>query len=247
MENSLTTSSPAAASGRGGPLPYVIGALAVVLVMLILIGVSVWERWQRERERAELSVQSSAALLAANVSNTFDSVDSLLLTVVALYKEIYLEKSAAKIDFDEYLTTRAKFFPAASEIRVADHEGIIRFGTGNVGSVSIADRDYFVRARSGERGLMVEGPLMSRTTGKWVLILSRRIESSDGRFAGVALALVFTEYLEKQFSQAAAGGSAVINLRTLGLSEPQACMQVLAALERLHAYIETSGKYAVAG
>ena len=219
MENSLTTSSPAAASGRGGPLPYVIGALAVVLVMLILIGVSVWERWQRERERAELSVQSSAALLAANVSNTFDSVDSLLLTVVALYKEIYLEKSAAKIDFDEYLTTRAKFFPAASEIRVADHEGIIRFGTGNVGSVSIADRDYFVRARSGERGLMVEGPLMSRTTGKWVLILSRRIESSDGRFAGVALALVFTEYLEKQFSQAAAGGSAVINLRTLGLAQ----------------------------
>ncbi|WP_151038938.1 MULTISPECIES: hypothetical protein [Bacteria] len=37
------------------------------------------------------------------------------------------------------------------------------------------------------------------------------------------------------------------NLRTLGLSEPQARMQVLAALERLHAYIETSGKYAVAG
>jgi len=36
-------------------------------------------------------------------------------------------------------------------------------------------------------------------------------------------------------------------LRSAGLSEPQARMQVLAALERLHAYIETSGKYQVAG
>ncbi|NOV24162.1 hypothetical protein E5S69_11630 [Cupriavidus necator] len=36
-------------------------------------------------------------------------------------------------------------------------------------------------------------------------------------------------------------------LRSAGLSEPQARMQVLAALERLHAYIETTGKYSVAG
>lgn len=36
-------------------------------------------------------------------------------------------------------------------------------------------------------------------------------------------------------------------LRSAGLSETQARMQVLAALERLHAYIETSGKYQVAG
>jgi hypothetical protein len=33
------------------------------------------------------------------------------------------------------------------------------------------------------------------------------------------------------------------NLAALGLSGQQARLQVLAALQRLHAYIETSGKY----
>ena len=36
------------------------------------------------------------------------------------------------------------------------------------------------------------------------------------------------------------------NLVALGLTGPQARLQVLAALQRLHAYIETSGKFAVA-
>ena len=36
------------------------------------------------------------------------------------------------------------------------------------------------------------------------------------------------------------------NLATLGLSGQQARLQVLAALERLHAYIESSGKFNVA-
>jgi hypothetical protein len=36
------------------------------------------------------------------------------------------------------------------------------------------------------------------------------------------------------------------NLTTLGLSGQQARLQVLAALQRLHAYIESSGKFNVA-
>ncbi|MBL4954009.1 hypothetical protein JK635_17730, partial [Neobacillus sp. YIM B02564] len=59
-------------------------------------------------------------------------------------------------------------------------------------------REYFIYHRD-NRGTaaFVGPPLRDRTTGAWVMTLSRRIDSPSGQFAGVAVASISLAYLQR--------------------------------------------------
>lgn len=63
-----------------------------------------------------------------------------------------------------------------------------------------ADRAYFIFHRTHpEHDLHIGSPVVSRSTGKWVIPVSRRIDHPDGSFAGVALATLDIDYFRTFF------------------------------------------------
>jgi diguanylate cyclase (GGDEF)-like protein len=74
-----------------------------------------------------------------------------------------------------------------------------------------ADRDYFVyhRAHAG-KAARIGAPLRSRSSGAWVIPVSRRIEHADGSFAGVALATVKVDFFRGFYESFGIGAKGAI-------------------------------------
>jgi PAS domain S-box-containing protein len=80
---------------------------------------------------------------------------------------------------------------------------------------SAADRAYFAahrHERAGDDRLFVDDPVLSRTDGRWLITLSRRIDGPDGVFAGVAAAGVDPSYFTQVFQAINLGTGAEIAL-----------------------------------
>src|ERR1700722_17257828 len=62
------------------------------------------------------------------------------------------------------------------------------------GGPSMTDRAYFIAQRDGTAaGLFISEPLITRTENRPGIVLSRRIEDDNGKFAGVVTALIDLE------------------------------------------------------
>ena len=66
--------------------------------------------------------------------------------------------------------------------------------------VSLADRAHFlVHKRSSDAGLFISRPVFGRASGRWSIQLSRRINASDGSFAGIMVASLDPFYFSRTF------------------------------------------------
>lgn len=79
--------------------------------------------------------------------------------------------------------------------------------------VSIVDRDYFVRLHDDpDAGLVTSEPVLGRITGKWAIVLARRINRPDGSFQGMVAGTVSLDYLTRLFSDLKLGPEGVVAL-----------------------------------
>ena len=84
--------------------------------------------------------------------------------------------------------------------------------------LDIADRDYFKRLREHpEDPIKLYGPYGSRVDGQPALVLARALRSQDGRFAGVAIALLPLERLRQLVTTPRMGSGGSVSLRTEAL------------------------------
>lgn len=73
-----------------------------------------------------------------------------------------------------------------------------------------SDRPYFTHHRDNpSQSALLGPPLMSRSTGRWVVPLSRRVNDIDGNFAGVALATLNLDHFQRLLSRFDLGQGAV--------------------------------------
>jgi PAS domain S-box-containing protein len=105
--------------------------------------------------------------------------------------------------------------PEGSALHVANADGDIVYSTVSpVPPVNLADRAHFVRHRNDpSAGLSISAPLISRTTGKWSFVVSRRLDFEDGSFAGIVNLVVNLDGLEKFFATVNVMERGVVNLR----------------------------------
>jgi diguanylate cyclase (GGDEF)-like protein len=84
-------------------------------------------------------------------------------------------------------------------MHVADARGnYIYSALDPIPDINIADRDYFRQQKdNAAAGLVISPPLISRTTGHWTLVLSRRINFADGSFAGIVNIILNLDYFQQ--------------------------------------------------
>ena len=212
--------SPSCAPERSRPdwLPYAGSALLVALVIGSLTALVIWREHRSYQDQATASTQSLARLLAVNVDNTLTKADTLLSVSNRLYSQTLASGPIDGERLNRELDLQLSWFTEVADIRVIDAQGTLRYGSGHVRPVNLADRDYFIRARDEPDGDVVfSGPVFTRLSQKWVLVLARRVNDAKGSFAGVLVVNLDISRLASLFSNLPVGPNGVVLLQSTDL------------------------------
>lgn len=183
------------------------------LCLVVWIGTDLRNSRERERQNAERVAVTLTKVLEGHLHITVQKIDLRLSEFAARYQDDVVRRMP-RGQVEPALTKYLALFPEALSFRVTDANGkYIYDARGELAPVTIADRPYFRTLRDDPAaGLVVSEPLQSRITGDWVFILGRRLEDGAGRFAGVILTAIRTDFFEQFYSTLDVGGRGSIAL-----------------------------------
>ncbi|CAM3085023.1 hypothetical protein PSFL111601_03465 [Pseudomonas floridensis] len=180
-------------------------AYFVVIVVLSIISVFAWVSWQsygqqiREGEGNVANLARAAAQHAEDAVKEVDAVSAGVLERIEWYGIDTIDKDRLRALFAK----RSSLMPQIHGFFVYDKDGnwLLTDKT-TPASANNSDRDYFIyhRTHPGDRDMHVSHVIKSRSTGAYVIPLSRRIDNPDGSFAGVLLVTMSVEYFNKYYA-----------------------------------------------
>ncbi|NCA68812.1 MAG: response regulator [Sphingobacteriia bacterium] len=201
-------------------MPYLTGfALILILVLVFAVG-SLWQAYRDAQEQATTASQNLAQLLSLQLTDLLTHADGVIQAVAYHYQEAVAQEAFDDAQFIAWLNQITKIFTGFQDIRIVDSEGIVSLGSGDIPAFSVADREYFARARDDpDIGLIVAGPLQGKSSKKWMIRLARRLTARDGQFAGIVHVNIEVERLTELFSHLDLGVGGMVVLRTLDLAQ----------------------------
>ncbi|MGB0127768.1 MAG: ATP-binding protein [Rhodocyclaceae bacterium] len=193
------------------------------MALVALSAFIVWKDWRDSHVMAEVSVLNTARTLANQVESSLGQADALLFSVGQRYQKAAGKGKAATAELSEEVRQELQYYPLVAQIGVTDWAGNLIFNTAFNGPqhqpLDVSQRDYFVRAQAGEKGLGYSGPLQSKLTGEWAMVLAQRLEDGTGRFQGVVVATLPVQSIGQTFEQIDLGKAGIVNLRTLDFAQ----------------------------
>ncbi|MES2261584.1 MAG: sensor domain-containing diguanylate cyclase [Pseudomonadota bacterium] len=175
--------------------------LFVALVCVSLVAIDGWRSWNARSEVLAASERAAATLarsMAQQADDTIKTVDTSLADIVERL-ETDGRGAPALERLHRLMVAEVDDLPQLNGLFVYDEQGnwLVNSRPPMAVTYNNADREYFEFHRQhGERGSHVGVPVVSRSSGKWVLPLSRRLNRPDGSFAGVALATIDLDYFK---------------------------------------------------
>jgi len=198
----------------------VAGLIALNLLVCALAGLSLYKSHTKYEARAVTATQNWSFLLAQDLASSFDKID---LTILSVKDETEREMAAGRINaqrLNRFIALQASRQTDLDSVRVADARGDVLYGTGVQAGreINAGDRDFFQRLRDeSSSGLVISKPVVGRISGKWSIVLARRVNHPNGTFAGVAYAVIFLERFQQGFAKLDLGPHGVVSLRDLDL------------------------------
>jgi PAS domain S-box-containing protein len=193
-----------------------------VLILLAFAAASAYDIWHSYRHTVTATnreLSNVANALAEQTAWSWQAVDLLLLDTARWYRDDSAEIPEG--DLDSVLATRTAGARQVRLVTIADPNGIQRHRSEGKPppDLDVSDRPYFIAQRDhANTGLFMSGPLITRSTGRGAIVLSRRLEDGRGRFAGVVTAIVDLEDLRRFYSAVSLGmGTSTYLLRSDGI------------------------------
>lgn len=187
-----------------------------VLAPLGMLLVSTLMLLDLRRDAWNTAEQTSANLLQVIERDIARNVEIIDLSLQAVVGNL---KVAGVRDLEPAMRQLVLFDRAATArylrvMLVLDENGdsVIDAGAVPARRLNNADRDYFQahKARA-DLGLHISRPLYSRLLGSRIVVLSRRIDKSDGSFGGIVLASLKLNYFDRLFGGIGLGSDGAIN------------------------------------
>ncbi len=176
-----------------------------VLVILAFVGSSAYDAWRSYRyslAATEREITNVATALAEQTAWTLQAVDLLLIDTARWYRSDSAGIPPERLN--AVLQDRTAGVQQVRQIMIVDAQGNQRYGSRGSAPPghNVSDRSYFIAQRDGTAaGLFMSEPLVTRSEGRAAVVLSRRIDDDNGRFAGVVTAVLDLDDL-KQYYQA---------------------------------------------
>jgi diguanylate cyclase (GGDEF)-like protein len=197
--------------------PAVRYAVRILLVFcILLVVVQAWSAWSARQSRlAENAAATSnmAGALAAQAEGAVRIVDTVLAGVVERVEHDGLRAPGA-----DRLNSHMRNM--VSEVK--ELHGLFVYGPDGSWLVTShavpiagnnADREYFqYHMKNKSRDVYIGKPVRSRSTGVWVLPVSRRIDRPDGSFGGVALGTIRIGFFADLYASFNVGRQGAITL-----------------------------------
>ncbi|MFJ3481811.1 diguanylate cyclase [Pseudomonas sp. NPDC090202] len=194
-----------------------LAGISILLVCLSIGSITLWQLRQtriHELETASTTVANLSRSIAQQADDTFDQAD---IPVAGIVERLSYD------GFGAASSSRMHDFLRATAASVEQIQGLFIYDKdGNWAATSMnhmppnannADREYFKFHRDIDSTLPHIGEaIRSRTTGDWIIPLSRRVNDSAGNFAGVVLATIDLAYFERFFDRFDIGERGVITL-----------------------------------
>lgn len=194
-----------------------LAGLFTVLVCLSIISITLWQLRQsrsHELEIANTTVANLSRSMAQQADDTFDQAD---IPVAGIVERLSYDGfgAASSPRMHEYLRATAASVEQIQGLFIYDKDGQWAATSLNhmPPNANNADREYFQFHKAVDSTLPHVGQaIRSRTTGDWIIPLSRRVNDPDGNFAGVVLATIELAYFDRFFDRFDIGKRGVITL-----------------------------------
>ncbi len=152
-----------------------------------------------ELSNAVIATSNNAHTLAEQANSSFKMADTVLLSLVDNVEVGGLSSTNVN-RIRQLMTKHIIQLPALQGLFIYDEQGrwvVTSAGTRYDGRNN-SDRAYFQFHKTHpSRDAHIGRPIIGRTSGVWVIPVSRRIEHPDGSFAGVALATIKIDFFRK--------------------------------------------------
>ena len=200
---------------------FILGWLLVISSAIALGAYLLSAGLEQHRRESYQVTENLATLVERDIAASLDSVDLLLRDASDLYVERVVKGHDAPEALENFLTRQRGRLPQLGVLRIADGRGasLVGFGGGTGVGLMVDDRDYFKRLRDNP-GLerVMSKPLVGRVTGKWLIVIARRLPDVAGKFSGIAYAGIDLDYLQQRISSLRIGSSGSITLRDADLA-----------------------------
>ena len=179
-----------------------LATIFVILVCLSLVFIDGWRSWTaRNIQLHEMGI-STANMTRAIAQHASDTIKAADTTLVGLVERVQMDGTGpdALLRLHPLLVERVGELPQLQGLFIYDENGrwLANSLPAMPSNVNNSDRDYFIYHRSNIDPKPYIGlPIRSRSTGMWIITVSRRINHTDGSFAGVALATISIDYFVK--------------------------------------------------
>jgi len=200
---------------------FVLGWLIVVLSVVALVAYFMHASFEQQRQRTLLEVENLSMLLERDVAANLEKVDLVLRSAIDEYVGLAEKGAVDSSSVDRFLVRQRDRLKPLVAIRIANAAGEVILGTdgGTGSSAMIEDRDYFRQLRADPAsGLLISKPIQGRISGKWAIVLARRLPDIDGKFSGIALASVGLEFFGQQFAALQMGARGSVAMRAPDLA-----------------------------
>ncbi|KGF83244.1 hypothetical protein IA69_03300 [Massilia sp. JS1662] len=185
------------------PLKAVTIAL-IVMACLTSIAVMGWSGYHSralELSGASISASNTAHTLANQANSSFKMADTVLVSLVDKV-EVEGWSAANMARLRALMMKHMADLPALQGLFIYDEGGrwIVNSAGTQFDGRNNSDRAYFqYHKQHPGQGVHIGGPIVGRTSGAWIIPVSRRIDHPDGSFAGVALATIKIDFFRKVY------------------------------------------------
>ena len=202
-------------SGKRRPVVrMVVGITALgCLLLLAFAAWFVWSARQTQIRQTEVATSNVARMVGVQVETAMKATTMALADVVERVEHDGTGDDALK-RLQAHLMVLTRTTPELHGIFVyaADGRWLATSLTGTPQGNN-SDRAYFQYHRTHPgRDIYVAHPIRSRSTGVWVLPISRRIDHPDGSFAGVALVTLKVNFFERIYDEIDVGETGTVLL-----------------------------------
>lgn len=202
-------------SGKRRPVVRLVVA-ATTLGCMVLVACAAWFVWssrQAQIHQTEVATSNVARMVGAQVETAMKATTMALANMVERVEHDGASEYAMT-RLQAHLVELTRTTPELHGLFVYDAEGrwLATSLTEQIQGDN-SDRAYFQYHRThADKGIYIGHPVRSRSTGVWVLPVSRRIDHPDGSFGGVALVTLKVNFFERIYDELNVGRTGTVLL-----------------------------------
>lgn len=184
---------------------WIWGIATFCMATLVLI----WTNYFHQKNADKKDTIASAVQRNSNLAvaleqyaiQTIHNADAILQLVIMEYNS-----KGPDIDIDRLLYANAINNTVFKGVGVTDEQGKLlktNLPHGSDTVLTYSDRDYFIAHSKNKTGRpIISKPILSKTIGKPVIVISRRLDKKDGSFAGVVAVQIEPQAFTSFYAQA---------------------------------------------